>query len=311
MYIVDSHCDSIAEVDKRRYGLVNPYNFSKKYSQLQFVAMFCASPGTSPEEAYQKAVRYVGCFLMALERERDKVVQVKSFSDIERAFASGRHAALLTVEGGIGLHDDLQLFRDFYNIGVRVFGLAWLSNDLAKSNRIAEGEVDTGLTEKGRRLVEEGNRLGMIFDVSHLSDKSFWDLAEISKKPIIASHSNFRALCNHSRNLTDDMAREICRRDGMIGLNLCTSFIHEDKAKRTVESYFAHLEHFLSLFGEDNIGFGGDVDGIDGIYPAPLTEKDSIHDKLVEFMLKHNYSEDLIEKVAYRNYLEYLRKYLI
>lgn len=309
-YVVDSHCDSIQKVDKCQYGIVNPYNYSRQRNQLQFVALFCSWPGDTPEDSNKRAVRYLGHFKIEMETEKDKVVQVRTYDDIEKAFAEGKHAALLSVEGGTGIKGSKKILNDFYAVGVRVFGLAWLSNDLAKSNRIAEGEEDTGLTDLGREIIDEGNKLGMIWDVSHLSDKSFWDLAAISKKPIIASHSNFRTVCGHSRNLTDDMAREIARQDGMIGLNLCTHFIHEIPEKRTVENYFKHLEYCLGLIGEDHIGFGGDIDGVDGIYPSPLTTDDSIHDQLIEFMLSHNYSEKLVRKVAGENYLNFLKKYL-
>lgn len=312
MFVVDSHCDSIQTVDNRKYGVVNPYNFSKKYKQLQFVALFCGWPKENADQSYKRAMRYIGEFTIAMQKEKDSIVQVRTYSDIENALNSGKHAALLSVEGGgMGIKGDISIFDDFYTAGVRVFGIAWKSNDLAKSNRVFDdGEEDTGLSELGRAVVEEGNRLGMIFDVSHLSDKSFWDLAEISKKPIIASHSNFRTLCGHSRNLTDDMAREIARQDGMIGLNLCTSFVDENPEKRTVARLFEHLDYCLGLIGEDHIGFGGDIDGVDGIYPSPLTTEDSIHDQLIEFMERHNYPETLIEKVAYKNYLAFLKKYL-
>lgn len=309
MYIVDSHCDSICAVDDGKYGLVNPYNFSQKHNQLQFVAMYCSWQGDTPEESYRRTVRYIGHFSVAMANESDKILPVKTYADIERAFAEGKHAALLAIEGGSGIKGNRKIFKEFYNVGVRVFGLAWLSNDLAKSNRLEEGEEDTGLTELGKTIIADGNELGMIFDVSHLSDKSFWDTAELSKKPIIASHSNFRTLCGHSRNLTDEMAKEIFRQDGMIGLNLCTAFIHEEKSQRTVEMLFKHLDHCLSLGGEDHIGFGGDIDGIES-YPAPLTQERSVHDQLIELMLKANYSEELVKKVAYENYMRFLKKYL-
>ncbi len=310
MYIVDSHCDSIQPVDNCKYGIVNPYNYSQNYKQLQFVAMFCSWPGESVEDCFKRAVRYIGHFAIAMQSEANKVVQVRTYADIEKAFREGKHAALLTVEGGTGIKGSVKILNDFYNIGVRVFGLAWLSNDLAKSNRLEAGEEDTGLTGTGRMIVAEGNRLGMIFDVSHLSDKSFWDVAGIAEKPIIATHSNFRALCGHSRNLTDNMVKEIVRRDGMIGLNLYPGFINEDKEKQTVAHYFGHLEYYLALVGEDHIGFGCDIDGCSGHYPSPLTTDYSIHDQLIEFMLKNNYSEALVEKVAGGNYLSFLKKYL-
>lgn len=310
MYIVDAHCDSIQLVDEGKFPLVNPRNFSSKHNQLQFVAMFvCAKDGVL-ENAYKKTVRYIGHFAIEMQKEKDKVVQVRTYADIESAFSEGKHAALLTIEGGSGIKGSAQVLKDFYDVGVRVFGLAWLSNELAKSNRIASGEEDTGLTDLGRKVIEAGNELGMIYDVSHLSDKSFWDLAEISKKPIIATHSNFRALCPHSRNLTDEMARHIVKNDGIIGLNMYPEFIDFDKSNQTVDRFFDHLDYCVDKFGSDNIGFGGDIDGTSGMYPQPITEEYSIHDQFLDAMVARGYSSTFIEKFAGLNFLNFLKKYL-
>ena len=248
-------------------------------------------------------------FIAHLEKEfeKDVVLPVRTYAEIEAAFAAGKHAALLTVEGGLGFNT-VENFRAVWEAGVRVFGVTWLSNDMAKSNR-DNGENDTGLSDLGRAIVAEGNRLGMIFDVSHISDKSFWDLAEIAEKPIIATHSNFRTLCGHTRNLTDDMARQIVKGDGMIGLNLCTGFVHDDPEQQTIGNFFRHLDYCLENFGEDHIGFGGDIDGMGGEYPKPVNEGSSIHDQLIDFMEKH-YSVSVIEKVSGTNYLNFLKKYL-
>lgn len=307
MFVVDSHCDSIATVGEQ--PLVNPYNFSRRFRQLQMTAMFCTHPGDTPQTSWERVLHYISVFDRAMEDEADAVRQVRSYADIEEAFESGRHAALLTVEGGLGCNT-VENLRYVWNAGVRVFGLTWLSNDMAKSNRVLEdGEADTGLSPLGREMVEEGNRLGMLFDVSHISDMSFFDLLELSEKPLIATHSNFRTLCSHSRNLTDEMARAIVERDGMIGLNLCTSFVHDEPEKRTVESFFAHLDYCLEHFGEEHIGFGGDIDGVGGVYPTPINESSSIHDQLIEYMERH-YQTSVIENVAGGNYLRFLKKYL-
>lgn len=310
VFIVDSHCDSIARVADGTYGVVNPYNFSTRCPQLQFMALFTSWEGMSAEDSYRRTLEYIGHFAIAMEKERDKVSWVRSFADIERAFSEGKHAALLTMESGTGLMGSTQILRDFYAAGVRVMGLTWLTNDLAKSNRLSDGEKDTGLTDVGREIVREGNRLGMIFDVSHASDNTFWNLAEYSEKPIVATHSNFRSLCGHSRNLTDEMAREIIRRDGMIGLNLCRKFIHDEKTEATAANLFGHLDHMMSLGGEDHVGFGCDIDGIGGDYPPPLGTERSIHDQLIELMLRHNYPEALVKKTAGENCLTFLKKYL-
>ncbi len=309
MYVVDSHCDSIQQVDVRNHPLVNPYNISQKYKQLQMVAMFCSWPHETPAECYKRVSRYMGLFSVAMDNEADKIVKVKTYADIENAFAQGKHAALLAIEGGTGIMGDPQIFREFYNFGVRVFGIAWLHNDLSKSNRLEEGEEDTGLTEKGREIITLGNELGMIFDVSHLSDKAFWDVIELAKKPVIATHSNFRALCPHSRNLTYDMAKALIDKGGVIGLNFYPKFISENPEDHTIAGLFKHLDYCLENFGEDGIGFGGDIDGTSGRFPRDFDLSYSIHDQLIDFMQKH-YNETVVEKVAGGNYLRFLKNNL-
>ena len=309
MYVVDSHCDSIQQVDARNHPLVNPYNISQKYNQLQMVAMFCSWPHETPAECYKRVSRYMGLFSVAMDNEADKIVKVKTYADIENAFAQGKHAALLSIEGGTGIMGDPQIFREFYNFGVRVFGLTWLHNDLSKSNRLEEGEEDTGLTDKGREIIKLGNELGMIFDVSHLSDKGFWDTIELAKKPVIATHSNFRDLCPHSRNLTYDMAKALIDKGGVVGLNFYPKFISENPEEHTIAGLFKHLDYCLENFGEDGIGFGGDIDGTTGRFPRDFDLTYSIHDQLIDFLQKH-YSETVVEKVAGGNYLRFLKENL-
>lgn len=309
-FVVDGHCDSISLLRDGESHLVNEYNFSKKYPQLQFVALFCGGHGQTEEDSYRLAMRYLGHFSIEKETEKDLFVQVRTYGEIEKAFAEGRHAVLLTEEGGSCVRGSVKIFDDIYAAGIRIFGLAWLSNGLAKSNRIADGETDDGLTSFGREIVEEGNRIGMIFDVSHLSDRSFYDVVGLAARPPVATHSNFRAVCGHSRNLTDDMAKKIAARGGVIGLNLYPPFISDDPEKRTLEGLFLQLEYGLDLVGEDCIGFGFDIDGVDGDYPPPLDTSSSIHDRVIDAMISRGYSDTLIGKISSGNWLSYLKKNL-
>ena len=310
MYVFDSHCDSIMRVAERKFPLVNPYNLIQKHNQLQMYAMFGGLPGEDAKASYKRMCRYFGLFTIAIENERDKIVKVTSYADIEQAFAEGKHAALLSVEGPTGVMGDPEIFREFYNFGVRVFGMAWRDSDLAVCNKVLdEGREDTGLTEKGKEIVKLGNELGMIFDVSHISDKGFWDLIELSKKPVIATHSNFRAVCNHSRNLTDDMAKALIDKGGMIGLNIYKPVVHTDPDKKDIPHFFKNLDYALEKFGDSNIGFGCDVDGVSDDYLPNLDVSRSVHDQLIEYMQKH-YSESVIEKIAYKNYMEFLKNNL-
>ena len=309
MFIVDSHCDSIQKVDVEGSTLINEYNFSKKNCQLQFVAMMAERSTDKGNDSYHRTLRYTNKYQSAISNESANILPVKCYKDVEIAFKLKKHASILCIESATGLNNSPKLLEEFYNYGVRVVGLTWLSNKLAKSNRVFDdGEEDTGISDIGKEFVKKGNELGIIWDVSHLSDKSFWDLTELSKKPIIATHSNFRALCNHSRNLTDDMANFIIKNGGMIGLNLATKFIHEDDEKQTVNNLFKHLDYCLELGGENSIGLGLDIDGITK-YPKPLTLDTSIHDQIINLLLK-NYSEKLTEKVVGLNYLNYLKKWL-
>ena len=148
MFIVDSHCDSIQKVDARRFGLVNPYNYSHKHGQLQFVAMMTGWPGDKEHDAWKRACRYTGLYCMSIASESDKVLPVKCYADIERVISEGKHGALLSIESATGLENSPELLERFYHVGVRVVGLTWLSNDLAKSNRVFEdGEEDDEAVE--------------------------------------------------------------------------------------------------------------------------------------------------------------------
>lgn len=286
MYVIDAHCDSIGIAPP----LVKKHNFSNKYGQLQVVALF--------DTDGSKTADYIKTFAECVKKE--KLCFVKEYKDIKEDCRS----VMLSVEGGTVL--ETQRIEDMYAMGVRIVGLAWLSNALAKSNRL-NGDTDTGLSEFGKDIVTRGNDLGVIFDVSHLSDGSFWDLAKLSKKPIIATHSNFRALCPHSRNLTDAMAKEIIAQGGVIGLNLYPDFVGKNP---TVDTLFEHIDHCLCLGGQNNLGFGFDIDGTDGKYAAPLNESESIHDRVIELMLRHNYPEALAQQIAYKNFLDFFKKYL-
>ncbi len=287
MYIIDAHCDSIGLAPP----LVKKHNFSQKYPQLQIVALF-DTDGT-------KTDAYINTFNECVKAEN--LCVVKQFKDIN----TDRRSVMLSVEGGTVL--ETKSLEELYSAGVRIVGLAWYSNALAKSNRLEKGEHDTGLTDFGKEIVKCGNDLGIIFDVSHLSDNSFWDVAQLSKKPIVATHSNFRRLCPHSRNLTDAMAKEIISQGGVIGLNLYPDFVGKSK---TVDMLFEHVDHCLSLGGHNSLGFGFDIDGTDGLYISPLDEKRSIHDSVIELMLKHNYPDSLVHNIAYKNFLNFFEKYI-
>lgn len=210
---------------------------------------------------------------------------------------------ILSIEGGEGIYS-LAHLRNFYRLGVRIIALTWNF-----SNHIASGALETdetrGLTEFGKLVVAEMNRLGIFADVSHLNDKSFYDVAEYSNKPIIASHSNSRAVCRSKavcpveRNLTDDQFEIIKKSGGCVGINFCPDFLNE-RGKADIEDIIRHIEHFMSLGGEDNVGIGADFDGIDST-PDGINGVEDIY-KIFDRLLQKGYTENQIEKISHKNF---------
>lgn len=180
-------------------------------------------------------------------------------------------SAILTLEGTAGFGHDPALLEDLSAIGFRIVSLAWNEQNPLTGSHVAGG----GLTDMGREFVREAQRLGMLVDVSHISDEGFWDIMKITEAPIVATHSNSRSLCNNSRNLTDDMFRAICETGGVAGYNACDEFTGEHP---TVDTICDHIFHFLELdHSGKHVALGGDLDGVtkmpegfDGVQSWPV-----------------------------------------
>ena len=205
-----------------------------------------------------------------------------------------RMAALLSVEGAELLDCDLDKLRQAYAWGVRAVNLTW-NHPNALSGTNAE-ERERGLSAQGRAFVQEMQRLGMLVDVSHLSDPGFWDVMEIAGKPIFASHSNARDVFFDTRNLTDAQFTAIIKNNGVAGLNLYAGFLGRAADLDTVTR---HLEHFLALGGERNLSLGGDWDGCT-VLPEGIEGIQDL-DRLYEHLLRRNYHEELVRGIFYSN----------
>lgn len=192
-----------------------------------------------------------------IDKNKDVISLAYTTEDIERNMQKGMMSAVLTIEGPAGFSYDPALLEDLYKIGFRITTLGWNeSNPLTGSHITGEG-----LSDAGREYVKEAQRLGMLIDVSHISDRAFWDIMEITDAPIIATHSNSRAVCNVSRNLTDDMFRAICQTGGVAGFNMYRDFVGQNSDLNTAADHFLHFME-LDPSGE-HIALGGDLDGCD------------------------------------------------
>jgi membrane dipeptidase len=229
----------------------------------------------------------------------DLISQIHTIADIDKNRKGGKMSAILTIEGTAGFGFNPAMLENLHQIGFRITTLGWNEqNPLCGSHK-----TGGGLTDLGREYVKEAQRLGMIIDVSHISDEAFWDIMDITEAPIIASHSNSRSVCPVSRNLTDDMFRAICQSGGVAGFNMCAPFVGVDPDLDTVADHFIH---FLELGGEKHIALGGDLDGCD-VLPKGF---DGVQDypKLADKLLERGLGDALVYDIFWNNAMEVMRK---
>ena len=221
-----------------------------------FTTPYMTDWGVDPVRAFERE-------LATIQREIDKNADLISIAystgEIEENRKNGLISAVLTLEGAAGFGYDPALLENLYQIGFRISTLGWNEKNVLTGSHKNGG----GLTDLGREYVREAQRLGMLVDVSHISDRGFWDIMDITNAPIVATHSNSRAVCNVSRNLTDDMFRAVCSTGGVAGINQFESFVGENP---TLDTVCDHILHFLELDPDGkHIALGGDLDGCDAL----------------------------------------------
>lgn len=244
----------------------------------------------------------------SVEENKDIIAMAYKADDMLKNYEEGKMSAILTIEDGRSIDNDLNKIRGYYDLGVRLIGLTWnFENCIGFPNSKDEEIMNKGLKDFGKEVVEYMNDIGMIVDVSHLSDGGFWDVVDVSKKPFVASHSNSRLLSPHQRNLKDDMIRALGEKGGVAGLNFGPEFLNEDISLKdsTIELMIKHLNHIKNIGGEDVIALGSDFDGIGGNLEIDSSHKMPL---LFEALRKANWTEEQIEKLAYKNVLRVMKE---
>ncbi|MDO4868747.1 MAG: membrane dipeptidase [Bacillota bacterium] len=266
-----------------------------------------------------RSAQIVDCIKQEMEDASDIINIVTKYEDFAEGTAKGMINVVNGIEGLSQIGEDLDQINRFYEeVGVRHAMLTW-----NEQNALATGwpqDVNRGLTDAGKQAVRRIQDLGMVMDVSHLNDKSFWDVMEAASAPVIASHSNARAVCPAMRNLTDDMIKEIASSGGLLGMNSLREFIDEDVAKQTVERLADHAVYVAELVGTDYIGLGYDFDdyleegalsAFSGHLDSPsgdgISNEAEAGNLLVE-LRKRGFTEDEIEKIAYKNFYRVFKR---
>lgn len=299
MNITDTHCDTIIPIADEGKSIIhndlhialdrmNPNNH-----YTQFFACFIAPEYISC--AAERCMQLIGAIKNAAEVSAISVC--RSGNDLDRARKDGNTAAFISIEGGECI-TSLTMLRTYYELGVRLASLTWNSpNHLASGAHDASGR---GLTVFGKAVVREMNRLGMLIDVSHLNEASFFDVVRESSAPVIASHSCSKKICPHVRNLTDEQFKIICGCGGYVGINFYPPFLRTDYENASVEDITAHILHFLELGGEDTIGLGSDFDGTDGLLPRGISGIESL-EKVAAALKSAGLSDRQTEKIMSGN----------
>ena len=246
----------------------------------------------SPVEIFEREMAMI---LHQMEKNPKIIRQAFTAGEVRKNMEKGIMSGILTIEGPAGFGFDPALLEDLQAIGFRMTTLGWNEMNVLTGSHQTGG----GLTDQGRDFVKEAQRVGMMVDVSHISDEGFWDIMEITEKPIVASHSNSRAVCDNSRNLTDDMFRAICQSGGVAGFNQCAPFVGE---KPNLDTVCEHILHFLELDPQgSHIALGGDLDGCDEL-PEGFDGVQSYPAMAVK-LLEHGVDEKILHKIYWENAL--------
>ena len=271
MRIIDMHCDTLIEgwrkPERSFYDgdtSINLKLLKENGSLLQFFAMYLSRNEMKTMDSYDILKGIYGYYQTQMEKYSDIIKPVYSAQDVLENEKKGLLSSLLTVEDGVFIDGKIERVREVYDMGVRLITLMWNFENSIGFPCSDDPEAHLkGLKPFGIEVLEKMNELGMIIDVSHMSEGGFYDVAKCSKKPFVASHSCARALCSHRRNLTDDQLRTIGNAGGIVGVNFECSFLKEGSNCATYDQIIEHLLYMRDKAGIDAVGFGSDFDGID------------------------------------------------
>ncbi|MDR7855396.1 dipeptidase [Tissierella sp.] len=322
--VVDSHNDTMLKViDKEtwlptldlKYDTDNHIDIPKLKKgglNVLFFAAYTSGYQDNTQRSISRTLSLINALYWTEANNRDTFKITKSLSDIEKALYDGKIAAVPTIEGGYSLDRDesLELLRQYNDLGIKAIALNWnFSNALGEGadrtyNDMSKTPSSGGLTKLGEKVVLEMNRLGMIIDVSHMAESTFWDVINTSKSPIMATHSGVYSLKNHPRNLTDKQLRALANNGGVIGIALYPGFLTKSN-QANIKDYVDHIDYVVDLIGIDHVAIGSDFDG--ARLPTDLKDSSELYN-VTDELIARGYKKEDIEKILGKNVLRVLKK---
>lgn len=301
MRVFDLHCDTMAVIEGKDLSLAaNDLHIDLKRARALETYAQCYAVFVPDKLRGREAIDYVERVAARFAREMAEneavIALCKAPGDLARAEAAGKHAGILTVESAAGLGGDLETVCRWQQLGVRMCTLTWNGENELGRGVLAPG--DAGLTDFGRRAVRAFEDAGILVDVSHASPELFWDVVKIARKPLVASHSNAKAVCGHPRNLTREQFLAIRDSGWLVGLNYYDAFLNDDPARAGMEDLVRHAAYFLSLGGEDVLALGGDMDGSQ--LPEDMADGLGAMPRLYQLFVRA-FGETVTDKIFYGN----------
>lgn len=319
MHLIDMHCDTLWKlIEDKNANLrensccVDIGKMKQAEVMAQFFACFVYMNQFVEEDRYTKGYRLA---LDMVERGKeefakneDDIQLTHSYEELIATNRKGKMSAFLTVEEGGILDGKMERLEELYDRGVRLMTLLWNhENCIGYPNSRDVHIMESGLKSFGLEVVERMNECGMIIDVSHMSDGGFWDVLSLSKSPVIASHSNARALCNHPRNLSDEMIKALSEQGGLASINIYPYFVNSE-GNADAQDIAQHVLYMMKVGGEDCVAIGTDFDGFDE-GELSITHIGQM-EKLYDALKKRGITERQLEKIWYQNALRVIREVL-
>jgi membrane dipeptidase len=308
-FVIDAHADSLGAVlaghrhlaEARSAGQLDFHRMRQAGYGIQFFSCW-VEPEYKPERALARLLQYIDAFFAELAAAPD-VQPITNWQQVQDVRQQRQLGAVLSVEGAEAVGTDPAMVRILHRLGVRLMSLTW-----NQRNQLADGAGEDpgggGISRAGRAIVHEMNRVGMIVDVSHLAEAGFWDVLEISRQPVMASHSNCRRLTPHPRNLSDAQIRALAAQGGMQGITYVNAFLEPAPG---IDRVVDHILHALDVVGNDqHVGLGSDFDGVDE--PVPGLEDVSRVPALADRLSARGVRDETIRRIFADNFLDFLKR---